>query len=720
MEVLPDDRFVKRIGVFICRCGKNISSTVDTTQLVELSAALPGVVWVEENTYTCSSEGISSIMDKVKSKRLRRVVVASCTPRTHETVFRQSLERAGISKYLFELVNIREGCSWIHPDDREVATRKAFDLISMGVAKAYHLYPLEDITSPVMRQALVIGGGVSGMSSAFELASTGIRVHLVESSNSLGGFFAKVSSTVFGSQLDGKAYIEKLTRKIQETGLVNIYTSSRVVSVKGGAGSFDVVVETGSGSESRQFTVGGIIVATGGQYFQPPERADSSRVISSLDLEKMLRGALTPKGRIVIVNCAAIRWLGGNYCGRICCVIGAKQAVKIIRASGGAVEAVIVVGRDQMMWGEEAERLYHEALEAGVRFVRFSDEHPPEVIVDDGGDVVVDVLNSASGERERLKADWVVMNYPIVSSRENVELGKILKIAVEEDGFFRQKHPKLGPVEFSTSSIYLCGSCRFPALAHECSAQASACAFKLGALIRKGEMRLEPYTAFVDEELCSGCGICTNVCCYEAISVKEVYLNGRRKRVASVGVSLCKGCGACASACPSGAMDQNVFTDEQIVAMIKALSRRVRRHERKMRPVILTFACNWCSYAGADLAGISRLHLRHNVRLLRVMCSGRVRPEWILLALGSGIDGVCVLGCHPGQCHYEEGNYRARRRMKALRRLLKMTGFDVRRVRIDWVSASEAGRFKKIIDEMVDQLLSIEGEHAEVDLEQGA
>jgi len=704
-ETARDQTFRRRIGVFICRCGKNIAQSVQVPDLVQLARGLPGVAHAEENVYTCSDEGLGSIIEKIRSMDLTRVVVASCTPRTHEPLFRETVERAGLNRYLFEFVNIREQCSWIHPGDAARATRKAADLIAMGVAKAGILMPQEDIEAPVEPAALVIGGGPSGMRAALTLAALGARVHLVEKERRLGGLLRSLSS-LFPHDASAAELARALEDEVRANPGVTVHVSSRLASLKGSVGNFEAVIAASDGSESS-VRAGVIVAATGAAAFEPDGLflwRQSARVLTSLQLEEEFQRGVFRKGSTVIIGCAALPRLGSAYCGRICCGVGIKQALSLVEKSAGA--RVTIVGRSQMVWGEAAEASYRRALERGVRFLRFDDDHPPGVRLGEKGGLVVEVTNVLTGERAALDADTVVLNVPLVPRSDGRELSKMLKVPLEHGGFFREKHPKLSPVEFSSGGIFLCGSARFPSTAAECLAQADAAALKAGSHVRAGKIAMEAAVAFVDEQACSGCGWCAEVCPYGALSLVE----GRgARRTAAVNEALCKGCGSCAAACPSAAMDQRGFSEKQITGMIEELARQAATLPPGLRPLILTFACNWCSYAGADLAGVSRFRIPPNIRIIRVMCSGRVRPEWVMRALQRGIDGVLVLGCHPGECHYEEGNYHARRRMDTLRRLLGLGGIDPRRLRLDWVSASEGGRFKQIVEEMVQTVSSLSG-----------
>jgi heterodisulfide reductase subunit A len=708
---VSDQTYRRRIGVFICRCGKNIAQNVDVSALVDIAGRLPWVVHAEENVYTCSDEGLSSIIEKIGSMGLTRVVVASCTPRTHEPLFRETVERAGLNKYLFEFVNIREQCSWIHPGDAGRATRKAADLIAMGVARAATLRPEQDIVSPVLPAAIVIGGGVSGMKAALTLSALGASVHLVEKESRLGGFVRSIAF-IHPSMTSGGSVAGALEKEVMGDGRIAVHLSSTLAGLKGYVGSYEAVIRRDGEEGSFEETVGAgvIVVAAGAEPFDPEGLflwRQSDRVVTSAALEEEMRRGNFRGGSVVMLNCAALPRLGSGYCGRICCTVSLKQAAALLDRGASSVT---ILGRNQMVWGEASEGTYRKALEMGVRIVRFEDGALPSVEIGGDGRLRVGVRNLLSGEEIVVDADNLVLGVPLVPHADARDLARLLKVPLEQEGFFKEKHPKLAPVEFSSSGIVVCGSCRFPSTVAESIAQGSAAGLKAAVPVRAGRVTMDASVAATDERLCSGCGWCVEVCPYGGIALVE----GRDGRtVARVNEAVCKGCGSCAAACPAGIMDQRVFGDREIRSMIGELAGRAASLPAGDRPLVLVFACNWCSYAGADLAGVSRFRMPSNFRMVRVMCSGRVRPEWILEALASGIDGVLVLGCHPGECHYEEGNVHARRRIETLRKLLPLAGIDERRVRIDWVSASEGKRFQTIVEDMVRTVASLDVESRE-------
>jgi heterodisulfide reductase subunit A len=691
-----------RIGVFVCRCGNNIGGVVRVPEVVDYAKELPSVRHAEENIYTCSEEGLSAIKKAIREHQLNRVIVASCTPRTHEPLFRRACEEAGLNKYLFEFVNLREHCSWIHMNEPSEATRKAKDLVKMGVAKVGNLEAQEETESDVFPAALVIGGGVAGMTAALSLARQGIDVHLVEREGELGGLTKQVA-TLFPSGEDAAGFVRSRVRRIRsEKKRIKLHLSSVLEEIKGFIGNFDVSLS--EKGRRLDFKVGTIIVATGAAELKPAGLygyGEMSGVLTQLEFEGALKKGLGKKiGDVVMVNCAGARTEGRTYCGRFCCLTAMKNAVLLKEINPSRTVTILHLG--VMAYGTEFEKYYRKALEKNVRFIQYDPVNPPEVI---GGRRLkaVQLKDVLTGEDIRLPADRLILTTPLIARPESLSLSKMLKIPTGQDGFFLEAHVKLKPVEFSTDGIYLCGSARYPSDIRESVEQAMAASAKAAIPIVQGKVRAEAITAFVRENLCSGCAACEAVCPFQAVEMK-VEESGRK--VALVVDAKCKGCGCCAAACVSGAMQQKGFTDLQLLSMIEAYAEEVREARNKAAdgPSILVFACNWCSYAGADLAGVSRLQMPPNSRVIRVMCSARVKPDIIIRALASGIDGVLVLGCHPGDCHYSEGNYFTRRRAIALKSLLEFVGLEPARFQVHWISAAEGSRFAETIRRAVEEI----------------
>lgn len=553
-----------RIGIFVCHCGKNIAGVINVPEVTEYAKTLPDVVYAEHNLYTCSTEGISSIRQKISEHKLNRVVVASCTPRTHETLFRNACEAAGLNKYLFEFVNIRDQCSWVHMQEPEKATEKARDLIRMGVAKARLLEPLEEVEIRVTPSCLVIGGGVAGMSAALNLANQGFEVYLVERDKELGGLLLNLNR-LFTVDIKAEEVIVPLTERAKNHQKIKTCASTEVKGVAGFIGNFDVTLD--QKGEERKIKVGTIIVATGAEVLKPLGQygyGDKSNVLTQLELEERLNKGMGDEQNIVMINCVGARIPERPYCGRICCMVAIKNAVLIKENDPRA--KVWVLHRDLMTYGTEFEKYYQKAMERGVRFIRYSLDKLPEIV---GNNKVkaVKVYHQLMGKEIVLPCDMLVLTTPLIPHEDNQDISRMLRVSLSEHGFFLEAHLKLQPVEFATDGIYICGCARWPTDVPEAISQACAASAKAMIPMRRGYVRPEAITASVDEDKCSGCGTCVLLCPYNAIELQSK--DG--KKLAHITAAQCKGCGTCGAACPSGAISMNHFRDEEILAQIEAL-----------------------------------------------------------------------------------------------------------------------------------------------------
>lgn len=688
-----------RVGVFVCHCGTNIGGVVDVPAVVEYVRTLPHVAHVEGNLYSCSEEGLSSLKQSIREHRLNRVVVASCTPRTHESLFKDACEEAGLNRYLFEFVNIREHCSWIHSRAKDVATEKAKRLIRMGVAKAYLLEPQDEVESEVIPAALVIGGGIAGMTAALNLACQDFQVHLVEKEAQLGGRLLHLNRLCTTDELAAEL-IEPVIDEVKRQERIALHMPATVREVNGYVGNFQVTVSTEEGE--RMFDVGTVIVATGANVLQPVgmySYGQFPNVLTQLELEERLKaGALEIEGA-VLINCVGSRIPDRPYCSRVCCMQSLKNAIQLKKRNPNA--HIYVLHRDLLTYGVEFERYYRQAMEAGVRFLRYELQNLPQVVGDDRAEAVV-VRDPLRGRELRLPADLVVLTTPLIPGPDNEAISRLLKVPLGESGFFLEAHVKLRPVEFATDGVYVCGAARWPADVPESISQAYAASSKAVIPMRAGAVTAEAITAFSDPALCTGCGTCIACCPYGAITRRQGK-DGRQ--VSWVNTVQCKGCGCCVAACPNGAMQQRGYTDRQILRMIEAAQVDGEiETPPTFSPRIIAFCCNWCSYAGADLAGVSRLQMPPDFQVIRVMCSARVAPEWVIKALTDGIDGVMVLGCHIGDCHYTSGNHRTAKRFAMLKEMLDCAGIHPDRLLVEWVSASEGGRFQRLVTEFTERV----------------
>jgi heterodisulfide reductase subunit A len=553
-----------RIGVFVCHCGINIGAYVNVPDVVEYAKQLPNVVHAERNLFTCSEEGISAIKKGIKEYNLNRVLVASCTPRTHEPLFRAACEEAGLNKYLFEFVNIRDQCSWVHMREPEKATEKAKDLIRMGVAKARLLQPLEEIEMKVAPSALVIGGGVVGMEAALNLANQGFDVHLVEKEPELGGTLRSVNK-LFPTNQEAVKLVKPLVEHVKGHPKIKTHLSSKVKQVTGFIGNFNVDLD-GKDKES-QFNVGTIIVAVGAEPLKPTGQygyGKMANVMTQLELEERMKKGEPLGQNVVMINCVGARVPERTYCSRICCMTAIKNAFLIKESNPKA--KVWILHRDLMTYGVDFETYYRKAMEIGVRFIRYSLERPPEVIGDEKVEKIK-VYHELWRKEIELPCDMLVLTTPLIPAEDNQNISKMLKVSLDEFGFFLEAHLKLRPVEFAMDGIYICGSARWPTDVTEGISQAYAAASKAAGPLRMGFVKAEAINAFVNEDECSGCGVCEVLCPFQAIELQP----RDDKRVSHINEAVCKGCGTCGAACPSGAISMHHFTDEQILAQVEAL-----------------------------------------------------------------------------------------------------------------------------------------------------
>ena len=549
-----------RIGVFVCHCGSNIAGYLDVEALADYAQTLPGVTFVQRNLYSCSESGINQIKKGIEEQNLNRVVVASCSPRTHDPLFKSSCEEAGLNPYLFEMVNIRDQCSWVHMQHWDDGTAKAKDLIRMGVAKAALLRPQESIMSQVTVRALVIGGGLAGMTASTALAKRGYEVVLVEKKKNLGGMLNKLNKLGPTMTAADDLVAEKI-REVTKHDEITVFTGARVISVQGFIGKFEVEVETETGVKKIAFGV--ILLATGGRVFVPEGLYgyDSKRVVTQLELEQLLKEGLNPDIRnVVMIQCVGSRNRERPYCSRICCQTAVKNAMLIKEQISAA--RVTILYRDMQMYGVENEEMFRDSKARGIRYLHYSPDRPPEVESEQ-----VRVYHALLGQEMTLPGDLVVLATPLVSQKDAEGTSQLLRVPTDENGFFMEGHVKLKPLDFATDGIYLCGSARFPANVRETIAQGLGASSRASIPMSKGSVVVEPIISVLsDEDACRGCGLCVALCPYGALEIHHTE-KGRKVHVIDVA---CKGCGVCAATCYQHALNINSYTDEQLEAQIDA------------------------------------------------------------------------------------------------------------------------------------------------------
>jgi len=557
---LPEKNDDVRIGVFLCHCGSNIAGYLNMEELAEFAEKLPHVAFVQRNLYTCSEGGINEIKKGITEQNLNRVVVASCTPRTHEPLFRSSCGEAGLNPYLFEMVNIRDQCSWVHMKEPEDGTTKAKDLIRMGVAKAALLEPQEVIMSEVQVRALVIGGGISGMIAALALANRGYEVVLAEKEAALGGMLNQLNR-LGPTMTQAKELAEEKIRAVTGHPNITVFTDARVLEVQGFIGKYSVDIETGSGV--KKIDIGVIIVATGARAFVPEGlySYDGKRVVTQLEMETLLKDGLSPDIKnVVMIQCVGSRNEDRPYCSRICCQTAVKNAMLIREQNPDA--KVSILYRDMQMYGVENEEMFRDSKAKGVRYMNYDPERPPQVEPDK-----VRVYHALLGRDMELPADLVVLSTPVVAQEDAEEISRLLRVPVDENGFFLEGHVKLKPLDFATDGVFLCGSARFPANIREAVAQGLGAASRASIPLSKGSVVVEPIiSVLADEDACRGCGLCVALCPYGALEIQKTE-KGRKVHVIDVA---CKGCGVCAATCYQHALSINSYTDRQIRSQIEA------------------------------------------------------------------------------------------------------------------------------------------------------
>jgi heterodisulfide reductase subunit A len=551
-----------RIGVFVCHCGINIGGVVNVPEVVEYAKKLPNVVYAEANLYTCSQDTQKLIREKIQQYKLNRVVVASCTPRTHEPLFRETVQEAGLNPYLFEMANIRDQCSWVHMHEPKAATEKAKDLVRSVVAKARLLQPLEKPQITVTPVGLVIGGGVSGMTAALELAKQGFEVHLVEREKELGGHLRHIHYLLEGDE-DPQEKLKALISEVMANNKIHVHLNSEVVSIEGFVGNFRTRIKRRNGGEV-EVENGIVIVATGATEYTPKEYLYSSdpRVLTQRELEeKLAKGEFKAK-TVVMIQCVGARNEERPNCARICCGQAIKNAIKIKELSPQT--EVYVLYKDVRAYGFK-EDYYREAAAKGVLFINYEDEKKPQV-VNEGGKLKVRFWEPVLKEKIEIEPDLIVLSAATIPNPDNKRVAEMLKVPLTKDGFFLEAHMKLRPVDFATEGVFLCGMAHSPKYIDESIAQACAAAARAATILSKPTLEMEGIVAKVNEDLCSGCRICEYLCPYGAIEMKEK--DG--KLTAHVIEALCKGCGACGTACPTKAIIMGHFTTEEILAQVRA------------------------------------------------------------------------------------------------------------------------------------------------------
>ena len=569
---IPDEIDVRgeppRIGVFVCRCGTNIAGTVDVPEVVEFSKKLPGVVYAEENMFSCSQDTQDKMTEVIKEQRLNRVVVAACTPKTHEPLFQETLINAGINKYLFEMGNIRNQCSWVHKDDPDRATKKSKDIVRMAVAKAGLLEPLTESTMGITQSVLVIGGGVAGMAAARNMSEQGYHTYVIEKADALGGQARHLHETWRGEDVQG--YLSQLTEAVASDDNIEVYLNAKIAQVEGFVGNFKTTIN--QNGDHRVLEHGVTIIACGASELKPDGYlyGEDSRVMTGLELQQRFVDkdpSLGQADTAVFIQCVGSRIPERPYCSKVCCTQSIKSALKLKEINPGM--KVFVLYRDMRPYGLR-EDLFREARTAGVSFIRYDSDKDLNVVNEDQ-DLKVSFSDRVLGRMMEIRPDLLVLASAVVPESEN-PLAQLYKVPVNADGFFAEAHVKLRPVDFATDGVFVCGLAHAPKPIDESITQAQAAVSRAVTLLSKKAFLTSGIVAETSPLNCSSCGVCVSICPYSAPGFIE---QGPFTGKAEINPALCKGCGLCVASCRSGAIHLKGFDNDQIFAQIFAMDKVV-------------------------------------------------------------------------------------------------------------------------------------------------
>jgi len=760
----------------------NIAGSVDCEAVKESAARIPGVVVSVRNKYTCADPGQEEIKRLIREHNLNRIVVASCSPRMHESTFRNCISQAGLNPYLLEMANIREHCSWVHLHEKTAATQKAADIVGIAVAKAKLLQPVEETKIPVTHAALVIGGGVAGIQAALDLADSGHKVYLVEKQPSIGGIMAQLDKTF--PTMDCSICV--LGPKMMDAGKhpnIKLMAYSEVVKVSGYIGNYKVTVkkkaryvdekecnscgecaevcpvivpdEFQQGFASRkaayipfpqavpaahiidmehcmgnnpircnkcvevcakhcidlnmednliELNVGAIIVCTGLDIYDPRALDEYGytrfdNVITTMEFERLICGGGPTQGhllrptdktvpkRIGFIQCVGSRTAnrGNPYCSNVCCMNTIKDSLLIKEHYEGT--EIYVFYMDIRAYGKGFEDLYRRSKEEGVHFIR---GFPGEVSEDPvTRNIRVRVENTTTCLVENYELDMLVLSVGLQPDTGLKQLSNLLNVSLTSDGFMMESHPKLKPVDAPTPGIFFAGSVEAPKDIKDSVTQAGAAVSRSSIILNADVIKGDGIKAVIDNNKCTSCGVCARVCPYNAIEVDV-----KAKTGASVITAACAGCGACSAECRFDAITIRGFMDDQIMSQIESALARDPQDK------IISFLCNWCSYAASDVAGISRMQYPAHNRFIRVMCSARVTEKFIWHAFKLGAPLVLLSGCHIGDCHYITANHSTQKRADRMWDSMEKLGIRPARLQLEWISAAEGPRFVEIMQEL--------------------
>jgi heterodisulfide reductase subunit A len=561
-----------RIGTFVCRCGINIASTVDVPSVVQYASTLPKVVHAQEFLFACAKDSQKSIAEAIKEKRLTRVVVAACTPRTHEPLFQRLASQAGINPYLVELVNLREQCAWVHQGDPAGATRKAAEMVRMGVARVQVARPLRRLEREPARTALVIGGGVSGMTAALAIADAGYDVQLVERKGELGGNLHHVYYVAEGE--NPQRLLRDLVNRVVGHARIQLHLRTQVVAHSGSVGDFRAVLRTATDrgpAREHEIRHAVTVVATGGEETRSPRYllGQDPRVIPQSELEEILAHQVERAGRlrsVAMIQCVQPEG-AVEYCSRICCTNTIKNALRLKMLNP---ECQVVVFYKNIITYGFREQYYLEARRRGVLFVRYTDREPPQVRLEARGArqaLVVSAREHVFGTTLTFEPDLLALSMSIEPSAGSRALAEMISVPLSPDGFFMEAHLKMRPMDFADDGLFLAGMAHYPKFIEECITHALACAGRALTILSRPSIQLGGVVAQVDAEKCTGCLTCVRTCPFSIPQIRpDIPGVGGLGGSAWIDPARCQGCGTCTGECPARAIQLENYRDEQILA----------------------------------------------------------------------------------------------------------------------------------------------------------
>ena len=554
-----------RVGVFVCHCGANIGRVVDVPSVVEYCQGLDNVVYATEQLFSCATDSAESITETIREKGLNRVVVAACSPRTLEPLFRDTLREAGINQYFFDMANIREHCSWVHAKEKENATDKAKDITRMSIARACHLEPLQEIDLPVNKAALVVGGGIAGMTCALSIAKQGHEVYLLEKNSDLGGVARRIHFTLDG--MDVQAYLRELERKVYQNQLIHVYTDAAITEATGYVGNFVTAVTSERGR--TRIKHGATVIAVGADEYKPTEYlyGDDDRILTNIELGEKIaekEEKIINARAVVMIQCVGCRNEDRNYCSRVCCSHSIKNALKLKELNPEM--DIYILFRDMRTYGF-IEDYYRKASDNDVKFIQYQPADKPgvEAATAEGRPVLrISATDPILGRKLAIDADYLVLAAAVVPSAGNKEISQFFKVPLGADEFFKEAHVKLRPVDFAADGVFLCGTAHYPKHIPEAINQAYGAASRALTLLSHDIVTVSGSVCEVTENDCVSCGACITACSYGAIDFRETPM-GRKAWVNPV---LCKGDGLCCAKCPTNAIFLKHFTDEELLSQI--------------------------------------------------------------------------------------------------------------------------------------------------------